>query len=53
MSMSAQTRRLLEVVTPQLDLRGRAQASIGGHQSALPALSAPLAIHRSCQVTPG
>jgi len=53
MNMSAQTRRLLEVDTPQLGLRGRALASIGAHQSALPAPSAPVASHPGCQVSPG
>ena len=52
-SMSAQTRRLLDKVTPQWGLCGRAQASIGFHQSAFPAASAPLASHRCCQVSPG
>ncbi len=51
-SMSAQTRRLLDVDTPPWDLWGRAHASIGFHQSAFPAAFAPLASHRSCQVSP-
>jgi hypothetical protein len=52
-SSSAQTRRLLAVDTPQRGFSGRAQASSGRHQSALPAASAPLASHRCCQLPPG
>lgn len=52
-SSCAQTRRPLDVATPQGRRSGRSQVSSGRHQPALPSSSAPLACHRCCHVRPG